>query len=323
MTRFFRQIVTTVFAVMIASAFPLAQTPSTAPPPAHAPAVATRAAGPAPERQPAPPVAAALQFGPAANADQTRNQLRELFDRLPPSLHDVLRTDPTLLSSADYLAPYPELASFLAQHPEVAHNPAYYVGTAQDAPIELRNPQAAVLRMWENVMQGTMIVFVLLLVTGVLTWLVRTVVDYRRWIRLTRVQTETHTKLLDRLTTQEDLIAYMQTPAGRRFLESAPISLDPASRPLGAPLNRVLWSVQAGVVLALGGLGMLAISHQAIPEMEQGLWAIGILALALGAGFVLSAAIAYFLSHRLGLFDQRPPVSADALAASSLPSSRD
>jgi len=57
--------------------------------------------------------------------------------------------------------------------------------------------------------------------------------------------------------------------------------------------------------------------------MEQGLSAIGILALALGAGFILSAAISYFLSQRLGLFDQRPPVSADALAGSSLPASRD
>jgi len=323
MTRFLRQIVTTAFAVMIASAFPLAQAPSVPPRPTHAPATAARDATPAPEAQPAAPAPAPAQFGPAVNADQTRDQLRQLFDRLPPSLHDVLRTDPTLLSSADYLAPYPELASFLAQHPEVAHNPAYYVGTAQDAPMELRNPQAAALRMWESVIQGTMIVFVLLLVTGVLTWLVRTVVDYRRWIRLTRVQTETHTKLLDRLTSQEDLIAYMQTPAGRRFLESAPIALDPASRPLGAPLNRVLWSVQAGVVLALGGVGMLMISRRAIPEMEQGLSAIGILALALGAGFILSAAIAYFLSHRLGLFEQRPPISADALAGSSLPASRD
>ena len=179
------------------------------------------------------------------------------------------------------------------------------------------------MRMWENVMQGPMVLSVMLLVTGVLTWLVRTLVDYRRWIRLTRVQTETHTKLLDRLTSQDDLLAYMQTPAGRRFLESAPIALDPASRPLGAPLSRVLWSVQAGVVLALGGIGLLFVSRRAIPEIAQGLSAIGILALALGAGFILSAAIAYLLSSRLGLFDQRPPIDGDPLAGAALPPGRD
>ena len=115
----------------------------------------------------------------------------------------------------------------------------------------------------------------------------------------------------------------MQTPAGRRFLESAPIALDPASRPLGAPFSRVLWSVQAGVVLALGGVGLLFISRRAIPDIAQGLSAIGVLALALGAGFILSAAIAYLLSSRLGLFDQRPPVTADTLAGAALPPGRD
>jgi hypothetical protein len=305
-----RQAAATALAVMIASAFPLAQepTPSSRP---GAPVAAAPAAAPAPT-PPANP----------ADAEKTRTRLLEMLNRHPPSLGDVLRLDPTLLTNTDYLAPYPELAAFLEQHPEVAHNPAYYIGTAHESPWD-RNPQAAVLRMWESVMQGLMVMTVLLLVTGVLVWLVRTMMDYRRWIRLTRIQTETHTKLLDRLTTQEDLLAYMQTAAGRRFLESAPIALDPASRPLGAPLNRVLWSVQAGVVLALGGIGLLFISSRAIPEIARGLWAIGILALALGAGFILSSAIAYLLSRRLGLFDQRASSGGDGLASAVLPSGRD
>ena len=313
MSAILRQAAATALAVMILSAFPLAQGPE---PPSRP---GLPAAG-APVAAPAAP--APVQAANPADADQTRTRLLELLNRHPPSLGDVLRLDPTLLTNTDYLAPYPELASFLAQHPEVAHNPAYYVGTAHQSPWD-RNPQAAALRMWESVMQGLMVMTVLLLVTGVLVWLVRTMMDYRRWIRLTRVQTETHSKLLDRLTSQEDLLAYMQTPAGRRFLESAPITLDPASRPLGAPLNRVLWSVQAGVVLALGGIGLLFISRRVIPDIAQGLWAIGILALALGAGFIVSAAIAYLLSRRLGLFDQRASSGGDGLASAVLPSGRD
>jgi hypothetical protein len=308
-----RQTATTILAVMIASSFPLAQESGTS---SRQPS----AAPPAPAAVPQTPSSATRVAAPA-DADETRRQLEDLLNRRPPSLRDVLRTDPTLLTNADYLAPYPELAGFLAEHPEVAHNPAFYVGTANEGPWE-RDPHAATLRMWENVGQGLMIMTVLLLVTGVLVWLVRTVVDYRRWIRLTRVQTETHTKLLDRLTTQDDLLAYMQTPAGRRFLESAPIALDPASRPLGAPLSRVLWSVQAGVVLALGGVGMLIVSSRAIPDIAQGLSAIGILALALGAGFIVSAAIAYVLSSRLGLFD-RATLTAETLAGAALPHGRD
>ena len=57
---------------------------------------------------------------------------------------------------------------------------------------------------------------------------------------------------MDRFTANEDLLAYMQTPAAQRFLESAPLSLEAPSRPVGAPLSRILWSVQVGVVLGAG-----------------------------------------------------------------------
>jgi hypothetical protein len=317
MIRICRQVATTALAVMILSSFPLAQ---------GTPAQPSRAKQQVPAA-PSATVPAPTDVGPLGrpvNAEQVREQWRELLDRHPPSLGEVLRLDPTLLTNADYMAPYPDLAGFLAQHPEIAHNPAFYVGTPNDGGAWDRDPRALSYRMWENILQGFFIASVFLIVTGVLVWLVRTVVDYRRWLRLTKVQTDTHTKLLDRLTSQDDLLAYMQTPAGRRFLESAPITLDPASRPLGAPLSRVLWSVQAGVVLALGGLGVLYISRTAVAEVEQGLRAIGILALALGAGFMLSAAVAYLLSSRLGLFDQRPASSPlDPLAGPILPRSRD
>src|SRR5262245_19016487 len=65
------------------------------------------------------------------NAERTKQQLEELFERYPPGLRSVLRLDPSLLNNGDYLAPYPALAAFLAQHPEVAHNPSYFVGTPQ------------------------------------------------------------------------------------------------------------------------------------------------------------------------------------------------
>ena len=313
MTSMFRQLASTAIAVMMASGFPLAQESPRLPAQVTPPASAAGQPVPAPESR---------VVDQPADAEATRERLRVLLERHPPSLAQVFRIDPTLLVNADYLAPYPELAAFLAAHPEVARNPAYFVGTMYESAWE-RDPHQAALRMWENVLQGVFILSMFLVVTGVLVWLVRTVVDYRRWLRLTRIQTETHTKLLDRLTSQEDLLGYMQTPAGRRFLESAPIALDAASRPLGAPLSRVLWSVQAGLVLALGGLGMLVVSARAIPEVAQGLWAIGIVALAIGGGFVLSAVVAYVLSRRMGLFDQAPAAPADPLAASALSRGRD
>jgi hypothetical protein len=305
MNRIGRQLATTVLAVALFSGAPLAQAPAPR--------------GPGGTRLAAPPTgdSRVREIVRTADAENLRQQLQEILRRHPPSLVLVLRLDPTLLTNADYLAPYPELATFLAQQPEVAHNPAYYVGTP-DSPWE-RNARTEMVRVWENVAQGLMIVFVFSTITGVIVWFVRTLVEHRRWLRLTRVHTETHTKLLDRLTTQEDLLAYMQTPAGRRFLEAAPISVETApTRPLGAPFSRVLWSAQAGVVFATVGAGLLLVSRRAIPEVASGLWGIGILVVALGVGFAVSAGVAYFLSHRLGLLSLRAE-ALDPMIESGLP----
>jgi uncharacterized membrane protein len=62
--------------------------------------------------------------------------------------------------------------------------------------------------------------------------------------------------------------------------------------------------VQAGVVLAIAGLGALFLSTRLEYEASQFFFVIGILALALGAGFVVSAVASYALSRKLGLFDR-------------------
>jgi hypothetical protein len=136
-------------------------------------------------------------------------------------------------------------------------------------------------------------------------WLIRQVVDYRRWARLSKVQAEAHTKLLDRLTSNAELLAYVQSSAGSRFLESAPIALDPGTKRIAAPFNRILWSAQAGVVLTAAGLGLNYVSGRFVnTDASQPLFALGVLAIALGLGFVASTAVSYLLSARLGLLEQ-------------------
>src|SRR5213592_3592158 len=66
-------------------------------------------------------------------------------------------------------------------------------------------------------MQGIFIFAIFSTIVGVLIWLIRTLVEQRRWSRLSRVQTEVHGKLLDRLGTNEELLRYIDTPAGRRI----------------------------------------------------------------------------------------------------------
>jgi hypothetical protein len=102
-------------------------------------------------------------------------------------------------------------------------------------------------------------------------------------------------------------MAYIQSPSGRRFLESAPIALDGGgSKPVSAPVSRILMSLQAGVVLAAGGFGFLYASGRALEDVGPGLFTIGVLAIAFGAGFFASAILAYGLSERLGLLSPLP-----------------
>ena len=54
-------------------------------------------------------------------------------------------------------------------------------------------------------------------------------------------QAEVHTKFLDRFSSNEDLLAYIQTPVGRRFLESGPAPVADDVRPVGAPFSRILF----------------------------------------------------------------------------------
>jgi hypothetical protein len=250
---------------------------------------------------PRPPQSAAPVFQENANADETRQKLHELFRQYPPSVYEVLRIDPSLLTRSDYLAPYPALAAFVQQHPEIIRTPSYYIG-------EFRyNPPRDGDRSFELVqivLAGLGLTLLGSAVIGLLVWLVKTGIDHRRWLRVTRTQTEVHTKLLDRLGTNEELMAYIQSPAGRRFLESAPISLEQEPRTTSAPVSRILWSMQAGVVLGALGLGFWLVQTRTTLEVAEGFWIIGVLIAALGFGFLASAGLAYVISSRLGLVNK-------------------
>jgi hypothetical protein len=263
-----------------------------------------RATRPVPAAQPPAPVAQVppIYEGDRRNADQTRERLRQVIEQYSPSLYEVFRHDPSLLRNDQYLASYPGLAAFLQQHPEVGHNPGYFVGQPQ---YRNRDPRTATIDVWRDMVHSVTVFGAFLLAATVFTWLIRTFIDYRRWLRLTRVQTDAHTKLLDRLTSNEDLMAYIQSPSGRRFLESAPIALDGAPR-ASAPVTRILLSLQAGVVLAAGGVGFLYASGRVIEEVGPALFTIGVLAIAFGVGFFASAILAYGLSERLGLLSPPP-----------------
>ena len=210
------------------------------------------------------------------------------------------------MNNPAYLAPYPMLAAFMAQHPEIVHNPGYFLESV-NSPIPYYNdPKWRQRQELFGLLAGVAGFVAFLIITGILVWFIRMIMTSRRWNKLSKVQYEVHSKLLDRFTSNEDLLAYMHTPAGRRFLESAPIQLPDEPRSMSAPYARILWSVQAGIVLVLTGIGLLYVSSTFVDEPAQFFMVIGVITLALGGGFIVSSLAAYVLSRKLGLLDPAP-----------------
>jgi hypothetical protein len=259
-----------------------------------APVPAARAQTPTP----APGTPPLQTFAAAPDAMETREQLQNLLRQYPPAVGEVLQRDPSLLSRPDYLAPYPALTAFLAQHPDVVRNPSFYFGSFT---YYRGDPKDRAYEMFGILLGGIAGLAAAVTFVSILVWLVRSVIDHRRWVRLSRVQTDVHTKLMDRLTSNDDLLAYIQSPVGRRFLESAPIPLEGEPKPTSAPVGRILWSLQAGIVLVALGIGFWFAQKNVLPEVSEGFFVVGVIAISLGIGFALSAIAAYVLSIRLGL----------------------
>lgn len=288
--------------LLLAPAIAMAAMPA-ASPLAQVAAQAATAAAPGAARDVAPVQPA---IDDRIDANQLRGELDEVLRQYPPTLREVLRLDPSLLTDATYLSSYPALAAFLQRYPQVARNARFYVGEA--ASFEPRDARSQAVDLWQRTIEHISIVLTFSLVAIGLGWLVRTTLDHRRWLRASRVQVDVHQKLFDRLSGNDDLITYIQTPAGQRFLEASPSVSEPrrGAHAVSAPINRILWSVQIGVVLIPLGLGLQWVARQVIDEVAQLLSFVGVLTVTIGIGFVVSAGVAYYISKRLGLLRETP-----------------
>lgn len=259
--------------------------------------------------------AASQGVGRDQRAEDVRREFRTLLEQFPPALGVVLKSDPTLLTNAPYLTSYPGLAQYLTEHPEIPRDPAYFlehVRTTRQTPDEVLTLDDRIridaINMWQNTMANVLFLggFVMTLLT--VAWLIRYIVEHRRWLRATRIQSDVHNKLLERFSSGEELRAYMQSPAGAQFLQAVPLSLESgAPRSPGSPINRILWSAQAGLVLIAAGIGLLFIQRRMVEEVAQIIGAWGTLSIAVGLGFVISGAASYIISSKMGLLGEPKP----------------
>jgi hypothetical protein len=252
---------------------------------------------------------------PASDRDvrPTQQELIKLL-RLTPTLTTVVAHDPSLLANTEYVnRNNPELGQFLALHPEVVRNPDFYLFTHM-SPEDGSPDQALQRAVWpeysqtrpdrervSDILGPFMALCAFACFMGALIWMTKMFIENRRWNRTFKLQSDVHSRLIDKFSSTQELAHYMETEAGRRFLEAAPISLsvEPGQRMPNA-VARVLTPLQIGIVSSLLGAGLLAI-RRSRHEMEIPFLILGTLALMPGLGFILSAGLSWILAHRLGL----------------------
>jgi hypothetical protein len=262
-------------------------------------------------------IAPAVQVPSERDVADVQTELLHLL-RLSPTLTAAVAADPSLLADQQYVArSNPELAQFLAVHPDIARNPEFYLFSKLN-PSDGRRDRALERVMWPDLtppqqqessapkVVGEMIpILISLGFFAALVWIIRIFVDSRRWNRTFKQQSEIHGRLIEKLGTSQELVAYMETEAGKRFLMASPIGADPEfGQRMPNTVSRVLTSLSTGIVVALLGVGFLLLRN-AGNDTPEPMLITGTLLLMPGLGFILSAGVTWVLAKRLGLMPEK------------------
>ena len=288
------------------------------------PTILSAQVAPTPPRPPQPPAPSTPMTD--QELQTTQEQLLQLL-RTSPTLTTVVAHDPSLLSNQEYVNKNnPQLGQFLVQHPDVARNPEYYLFTNLNFPGGRRS-QALERAVWPEMSTppyqpnhvrdaieplAALAAFACFLAT--LAWLIRQFLENRRWSRIFKLQSDVHGKLIERFSSSQELATYMESEAGRRFLEASPIPIGfEQDQRMPNAVARVLNPLQIGVVLVLLGVGFFLIRN-VHPDMRIPMLVLGTVALMPGIGFILSAGITLVLAGRLGLIPESAQ-TAELMAA--------
>ena len=129
----------------------------------------------------------------------------------------------------------------------------------------------------------------------------------RRRQALAQAQADLQHRLLDKFNSPQELGEFLQTEGGRRFVQGLTTGR-------WHPGRRILLALQIGTVVSLLGMATLCLGF-IYPKSHAGAHPaviFGLLILAAGIGFLISAGISYKLSKAWGLFPEANGKPADS-----------
>jgi hypothetical protein len=127
-------------------------------------------------------------------------------------------------------------------------------------------------------------------------WFVWLMFSTLRRLKIARLQAEVQSKMLEKVGSGQELLAYAQTDAGKQLLESLRVESS------ASPYGRIIGALQTAIVMICVGLALLFLRGH-ISGTEEGFLLFGTLITVLGVGFGLSAAVSYYLSKSFGLIN--------------------
>jgi small-conductance mechanosensitive channel len=143
-----------------------------------------------------------------------------------------------------------------------------------------------------NTMQGVV-------VGATFSWIIWVAFTTVRRYLIAKAKASLQEKVLQRIESSEALVALASNETGRHFLES--ITLED-SLPQ-SPYGKILFGVQAGLVLFCFGVAMLVVHHH-VEDYNAGFMILGTGAIGLGIGFLVAAVASIVVSRQLGLMDR-------------------
>lgn len=142
----------------------------------------------------------------------------------------------------------------------------------------------------------TIAVVMVTLITAI-TFILKTLIEGISRAKVARAQADVMSRMIDRFGSSQELVAYLHSESGRRFIETVP---EGKSR----PHHRLLNSVQGGAVLSILGAGVMA--TQSFVRDSDGrdvAMGVGLIIMTLGLGLLVSAGAAWYMSRSWGLLN--------------------
>ncbi|MFN7931712.1 MAG: hypothetical protein U0R19_00220 [Bryobacteraceae bacterium] len=145
--------------------------------------------------------------------------------------------------------------------------------------------------------EKAMIAVVLVSLFTAVSYIIKNVVLAIQRSKRDRYMSEVSAKLVDKLGTAPDVMSFVESEAYKTLLGEQ-------STGRGPFVSRVLNSIQAGLVLLCGGMGLFAAGNfGGDPEFQVFVRATGAIVVAVGVGMVLSAGWSYLLLKKWGFLN--------------------